>query len=349
MGDRSRVRVGLAGLGRFGMLHARILSSLPDVDIVVACDPDESARAAAAGVLPGTTFVPGVDDLLAHSELDAVMLITPEHLHEEHVSAAIARGVPVFVEKPLATSAAAARRLAAAARDAGVYLQVGYVLRFEAQHSWLADRIHHGELGDLVLLRAKRNCSRAWFEFYGDRAHSVHETIIHDIDLMLWLTRSSCASVYANERYLTGRRFPDATFATLRFADGTVGTLETSWLVPDGAPANVLTPEWSGTIDAELEVIGSAGSAQLSLLESGLRVWGAGAARHPETALWPEVHGAISGALRSEIQHFIERVSTASASTVTSVDHAVAGLEIAEAIIESSRTGNVVRLSGQHA
>ena len=340
----SQLRVGLAGLGRFGMLHARILASLPNVRVVAACDPAKASRVAASDVLPETEMLADVDQLLQRDDLDAVMLITPEPLHETQAAAAITRGLPTFVEKPLATSAAAARRVADQARSAGVYLQAGFVLRFESQHSWLAERVHAGELGQLVLLRAKRNCSRAWFSAYGDRAHSVHETVIHDIDLMLWLSRSRCESVYAVSRFLRGYRFPDATFATLRFADGTVGTLETSWLVPDAAPNNVLTPGWSGTIDAELEVIGSEATGQLRLLDSGLKLWSSGPPRHVETALWPEQFRTIGGALRTEVEHFLERVRTSTPSTVASVPDAVAGLEIAEAIIQSAATGHVVHL-----
>jgi myo-inositol 2-dehydrogenase / D-chiro-inositol 1-dehydrogenase len=78
-------------------------------------------------------------------------------------------------------------------------------------------------------------------EAYGDRAHSVFETIIHDIDLLLWFTGQRCEKVYAVQRHLSGHTFPNACFAMLQFDGGAVGLAETSWLVPDGAPANVLT------------------------------------------------------------------------------------------------------------
>jgi hypothetical protein len=50
---------------------------------------------------------------------------------------------------------------------------------------------------------------------------------------------------------------PDATFALIRFASGMVGLAESSWFVPDQALTNVITPQWGGTIDAELVIVGT--------------------------------------------------------------------------------------------
>jgi predicted dehydrogenase len=118
-------------------------------------------------------------------------------------------------------------------------------------------------------MRVKRNCPKSWFAIYGDRAHSVHETVIHDIDLLLWFLGNRCKKVYVVARHLTGHRFPDATVAILQFAGGAVATVETSWFVPERAPANVLPETWSGTIDAELEIVGTEQTARLRILESG--------------------------------------------------------------------------------
>ena len=104
----------------------------------------------------------------------------------------------------------------------------------------------------------------------------------------------------AVERHLSGLRYPDGCWALVEFASGAVGMLETSWLVPAGAPANVVTPTWRGTIDAEIEVIGDAGTSRIRLLDAPLSLWSEGFTAAPETGLWPEVSGSIGGALRDE-------------------------------------------------
>jgi predicted dehydrogenase len=341
-GGRRDIRIGLAGLGRFGTLHAAVLGRLPGARLAAVCDPvaAEVEAVAARHDVPGRFADYG--RMLAEAALDAVVLVTPEPLHAEQALAALARRLPVFLEKPLATTHAEGRRVVEAAAAAGVPVQVGYLLRFDVQHALLHREIAAGRFGPLVSLRAKRNVSRAWFADYGDRVHPVHETSIHDLDLLLWYAASPVERVYAVARNLSGRRYPDACFALLRFASGAVGYLETSWLVPAGAPANVLTPTWHGTIDAELEVVGTERSARLRLLDASLALWTPDLAAHPDAALWPELHGQIAGALREELAHFLARVRTGAPSPVVSLPDALEGLRVAEAIVESTETGREV-------
>ncbi len=346
LGDPARrdVNVGLAGLGRFGKLHAAVLGSLPSARLTAVCDPTEAELAAVADRYEVPGRYTDYERMLAEAPIDAVFVVTPEPFHAEQALAAIGRGLPVFLEKPLATTADEGRRVADAAEQAGVPVQVGFVLRFDVQHAHLKHQVATGRFGRLVSLRAKRNCSRSWFDAYGDRAHTIYETSIHDIDLLLWYAASPCTRVYAVQRNLSGLRYPDACFALLQFASGAVGMLETSWFVPAAAPANVLTPDWHGTIDAELEVVGAERSARLRMLDTGLAIWAPDLTAHPEAGLWPELHGQIAGALREEVAHFIGRVRAAPPSPVASLADAVAGLRIAEAIVASAETGREVVL-----
>ena len=338
------VRAGIAGLGRFGKLHAGVLERFPHVRIAAVCDPVRSEVEAAVARFPGAAAYADLDEMLSGSELDCLFLISPEQFHGAHARAAIASGLPTFLEKPLATTAAEGADIARLARDSGVFLQIGFVLRFETQHAYLKQEISSGKFGDLVTLRFKRNCSRAWFETYGDRAHSVHETIIHDFDLAVWYTGSRAKTVYAVERHISGLTFPDACVAIVLFENGSICTFDTSWLIPERAPANVLTETWHGTIDSELEIVGTRQSARLRTLDSSLQIWTDEVTKHPEPGLWPEVYGQIAGALREEDAHFIDCVQRGQPSTVTSVDDAVEGLRIAEAIIESAATGREITL-----
>jgi predicted dehydrogenase len=285
--------------------------------------------------------------MLDGSKLDAVFIVSPEPLHALQAMSALARGIAVFVEKPLAMTAAEGERVAAAAREAGAPLQVGFVLRFELQHALLKAEIARGALGQVVSVRTKRNVSKSWFPDYGDRAHPMHETAIHDIDLLLWYAQSRATRVQAVERYLSGMRYPDGCWALIEMENGVVGIIETSWFVPEGAPANVLTPTWRGTIDAELEVIGDAGTGRVRLLDAPLSFWTADYSAAPESGLWPELGGVVGGALRAELGHFIDRVRRGAAETTASVADAVAGLHIAEAVITSASSGAAVTLDAR--
>ncbi|MGI9254612.1 MAG: Gfo/Idh/MocA family protein, partial [Thermomicrobiales bacterium] len=279
----ANVRVGIAGLGRFGKLHAATLAGLPGVEVVAVCDPDASQvdlMRRRYGVQHGHG---SLEEMLAAGGLDAVFVVSPEQLHGGQAMQVIERGLPLFIEKPLAGSAEEGARIVAAAKAADVPLQLGFVVRFEAQHALLRAEIAAGHFGQIVSIRLKRNCSRAWFPDYANRIHTVYETSIHDIDLAIWLADSPCTTVYAVDRNYSGHTYPDACFAMLSFQSGTVAMIETSWFVPQGAPANVLTGSWHGTIDAELELIGVERTARFRLLDSGLAIWRDDLTHIPET------------------------------------------------------------------
>src|SRR5215213_10484016 len=272
MGSSGCVRVGLAGLGRFGKLHAAVLGEMASVELAAVCDPESDEVAAIATRFQGARGFADFEEMLDNTHLDAVFIVSPEPFHAEQALAALSRGIATFTEKPLAMTSSKGESVAAAAVVAGIPLQVGLVLRFDTQHALLKSEIARGALGQVVSLRAKRNTSKAWFADYGDRAHTVYETSIHDIDLLLWYASSPITRVQAIERHLSGLRYPDGCCALLEFASGAVGNLGTSLLVPAGAPANVVTPSWRGTIDAEIEIIGDVGSGRIRLLDAPLPV-----------------------------------------------------------------------------
>jgi predicted dehydrogenase len=101
------VRFGLAGLGAMGRNHLRVLSLRDDVQLAAIADPDPSALAAASHSTDAQLF----DEPLAmigEAELDALIVAAPTTGHLSLALAAIDRGLPVLVEKPLAASTAEA-------------------------------------------------------------------------------------------------------------------------------------------------------------------------------------------------------------------------------------------------
>jgi predicted dehydrogenase len=342
----SQLRVGLAGLGVFGQLHASILHHLPHARLAAICDvvPD---KVESTGRRFGVSKVyVDYDAMLEEVPLDAVFVVTDEASHAEMVQKAAGHGRHVFVEKPLSTSYARGREVVAAVDAAGVQLQVGYILRFEPRHALLKQQIAEGAFGRLATIRCKRNCSANWFRLFGHRVHPVHEAITHDVDLCLWYTGSRCREVYAVQRSLLGFEHPDVCVALLRFEDDTVAFVETSWLAPEGAP-DMVGYGWdiSGVIDAKLEIVGEDRTATLDFCTPALTIWGNERTQHPELTTWPVMHGQTVGALRDEIAHFVDAVLEGKPSRVASVADALEGLRIAEAIVASAEEGRPVALA----
>ena len=159
----SSLRIGLAGLGRFGQLHAGVLADLPGVALAALADTDPQRLAEVAERHGVTARYGDALELIADDSLDAVVLATPDEQHGHQARAALARGRHLFVEKPLAAAWQEAMDLQRLATQAGLILQTGLILRYESSHRWLQHQIAAGAFGDLVSIRARRNCSRTSF------------------------------------------------------------------------------------------------------------------------------------------------------------------------------------------
>ena len=125
-----------------------------------ACDPSAEARASVGAAASFATL----GELLDAPGVDAVYVATPNHLHAPQAVAAAAAGKHVLCEKPTATNAADAARMAAAAAAAGVLFATAYDQRFHAAHLTLRDLIAAGELGTITLVRIRYACwtGRDW-------------------------------------------------------------------------------------------------------------------------------------------------------------------------------------------
>jgi predicted dehydrogenase len=338
------LRVGLAGLGRFGRLHASVLASLPGVELTALADP-EPQRLRQAGERHGVkSLYTDALSLIAGERLDAVVLATPDEQHPEQTSAALEIGQHVFVEKPLAQGWRQAEELKKLATRRGRLLQVGMILRYETSHRWLHQQIREGRMGELVSIRCQRNCSRSSYSAIADHIHTVFRTLIHDLDLLLWFSRSRVTSVTALEVRRGDHLAPLGCFALLRLADGCVAQLESSWTVPEQAPANVLSDHWHGCIDAELAVVGTERTTKLRGLQSPLQIWSDRELQRPDTTLWPELGGQVSGALREELSDFCRCARAGRPSAIADLDQAVQTMRMAEALIESARQGRTLDL-----
>lgn len=343
------VAIGLVGAGRFARLHARALRDIPGCRIAAVCDPVPEALEAASRWTGDVPRYASLDELLGGTPVDALDVVSDEAAHGAQALAAVRRGLPVFVEKPLATTAAEAREIGHAAEAAGIPVCVGYVSRFDARYAMVHAAAEGGRLGRIVSVSARRGFSREWFAGFGARVHPVFESMIHDIDLALWYLGAPARRVYAQTLASSGdaQGVPDVLVATITTADGRLATLGSSWLVPASAPRNLpgdpLDPlELLGTIDAQLDVVGTQGTARVTL--DGGPLLSGDSGLDASAGLWPEVHGRVSGALRGELEHFLACARAGRPSTIVPVGEAVAAVEIAEAVVESAAQDRPVTL-----
>ncbi len=228
------VRVGFLGAGLIATFHSKMLrASGEDVAWAGVWDPEEARRdrfAAASGATPVGSEEAVLDGC------DAVYVCTWTSEHPRLVEAASSRGLPVFVEKPLATDLARARALTGAVVASGVTNQVGLVLRRAPVFTLLRALV--AEAGPVMavvfrddqFLPVQGSYASTW---RGDRERAgsgaLLEHSIHDLDLLEHVIGpiSSVSARSAGFHDLPG--IEDVVSATLTFAGGGVASLTSVW------------------------------------------------------------------------------------------------------------------------
>ncbi|MDX9759865.1 MAG: Gfo/Idh/MocA family oxidoreductase, partial [Bacteroidota bacterium] len=212
----SVLRMGVAGLGHLGSLHAKMLSTAEGATLAAVHDvnPDTAQRVADEY---GTRAAADLDDLLG--SVDALSIATPTTTHFDIAAEAIRRGIPVFLEKPITKTVQQARDLNALARAHGVIIQVGHIERFNPA----IVALDHYNIAPLFV----ESHRLAQFNPRGTDVAVVLDLMIHDIDIILSLVRSEVVSIDASGLAVVSDS-ADIANARLTFANGCVANITAS-------------------------------------------------------------------------------------------------------------------------
>jgi predicted dehydrogenase len=212
--------MAVIGCGHLGSIHARLLASRDDVDLVAVVDPVEDSRqraAASHGCLP----LAEPCDLIGR--VDAVVVAAPTGLHAAVALPLLEAGIDMLVEKPIAATVEDARAITIAARRFGRIVTVGHVERFNP--AW---RSAAARAGEVSYVEARRLTP---FTFRSLDVGVVYDLMIHDIDLVLSLDPGRLEHVEARGLVAAGGH-EDLVRARLTFASGFVADLSASRISP---------------------------------------------------------------------------------------------------------------------
>jgi len=222
------LRLGLAGLGYWGPNLARNLDDLPGSRLAWLSDRDEAHLERYAARYPKARTTTSFDDLLADEELEAVVIATPVVTHHELAQRALLAGKHVFVEKPLATTAADAEELVALAQERNLVLMPGHLLLYHPGIAKLKELVDSGELGHILCI-------------YGNRVNLGQirrdENVLwslgaHDLSVILHLVGEEPVECWARGESFLTEGIEDVAFCYLRFPSGVVAHMHLSWLDP---------------------------------------------------------------------------------------------------------------------
>jgi myo-inositol 2-dehydrogenase / D-chiro-inositol 1-dehydrogenase len=329
------MRIGVAGVGRIGTMHATNLAGLDGVSQLLLFDVLEGrAEQLAAKLGSATKIVASLDELLASS--DAVLVTTPTNTHPEMVRHCIASSRPTFCEKPIATDLSEMRRLIDDVERSGMEVVVGFQRRFDPATSELHRRIRAGEVGTIYLVRSLGLDAQPPDFGYLPTSGGIHrDLLIHDLDAVPWLVGEPVVEVYASGAVLVHEAFANAddidnTAVLLRFANGAHALMAGGRHNPRG-------------YDCRIEVFGSKDSLAVGLdprtpiesLEPDGPV--------PSKDAYPGFPERFRRAYLNELKTFIE-VASGRAANPSPVRDSLVSLRLAEACEASRRSGTPVQL-----
>lgn len=334
------ITMGVIGAaGHMGRRYVNILTRHPGVSLVAVSDVDNAGLSA----LDIPSVVQRYHDyevMLERHRLDGVVIATPDELHRAPCEAALRSRCHVLVEKPLAQTVQDAEAIVRAGRASDRILLVGHLLRFDPRYTQAFDAVAAGEVGEIVYMTARRNdFIRNAYRIKG-RTSPLFFLGIHDLDVFQWFLQERATRVSGLKvtKHLQELNVEDAVLARLEFPSGAAATLEVSWLLPDSM----------GKSDAQLEVVGRQGSLFIDAYFTGLRIHGSTGWRQPDSIYAPTIRGGVEGALRTEVDHFLDCIRGRTTPVITA-EEAAAAVRVAVSALESADREGIPVALPEHA
>lgn len=347
---RPPVRLIIVGFGLVGRRHAEAIRLCPGAEIAAVVETDAEARRAAGD--QGLSTFADLGDCLDADPAEGCILSTPNTVHVEQAMMCIAHGVPVLIEKPIATRSKDAEAVIAAAQAANIPLLVGHHRRHNPLIQRAKSIIDAGQIG--IVRAVQATC---WFYKPDDYfeaadwrrrqgAGPVAVNLVHDVDLIRHLCGEISSVRAAASPSARGYDNEDVASALLEFDNGAIGTITVSDSIVAPWSWEMTSREYP-VYPATSENCYMIGGSHGSLSVPDLRLWHYGnGARHWWSALsTTTAKRETTDPLVNQIRNFAA-VIRGEAEPVVSGEEGTRTLKVIEAIQHSAATGERVDLAG---
>jgi scyllo-inositol 2-dehydrogenase (NAD+) len=331
----TRLQVGLLGAGRLGRVYARDLAGrIPETRLVAVADPAGALAQEVAAEYDVPRHYIDPMALIDDGTVEAIVIVTPTHVHREQVIAAAARKKPTFCEKPPALSLDEVMEMQQAVNQSGMFFQMGFMRRFDAGYAAAKQQIGQGRIGmPLVFKATSRDPFRPSLEYANPRSSGgmLIDMGIHDFDLARWFmgdvrTVSAIGATLAYPELETVGDIDNA-IATLTFTSGKLGVVD-------------LTRSGIYGYDISTEILGLEGTIRIGYL------------RETPITILTKAHGVshdtvpyfmerFRDAYTNQLQNFAQNVLQGREPPVT-IDDGFEALRIGVAATRAQQTGAAV-------
>lgn len=336
------MKFALIGAGRAGLIHARNLARrIPTTELAAVCDSNPKMLQDVADELGVAKRYTDYRQATTDKEIDAVVIVTPTFLHRDIACAAAENGKHIFLEKPMAVTAAECDDITRAAERAKVKLQIGFMRRFDEGFLNAKEILDSGEMGRIIKIKSTGRGPGLPSPWMYDLAKSngiIAEVNSHDMDSLRWFTGSEAVRVYAeagnfqcHDARAKHPDFYDNVIANFRFGDGAIGEVDGTCPCRYG-------------YDARVEILCEQGMLLVGhVAQQGVtRISVDGQVVDRAVKSWRNL---FKDAYLAEMEHFVECVEQDKEPSVTGQDGRKA-VEMVVAVNQSLKTGMPVQIAG---
>ncbi len=309
----TKINVGVIGAGRIGKLHAEHLAyRVPDAHIIAIADVFLEAAEKCAANLQIPSAVKDHREIMENPDIEAVIICSSTDTHAQMIEEAAAAGKHIFCEKPIDFDLARIDRALEAVDRAGVKLQVGFNRRFDPNFKRVREMVAAGTIGAPHILRiTSRDPGPPPIEYIKVSGGIFLDMTIHDFDMARYLIGSDVTEIYAAGGVMVDPEIGkagdiDTAVITLRFENGTIGTIDNSRKAVYG-------------YDQRVEVFGSEGMVAVSNNTPDTAVHSNADGVHSSLPLFFFVERYTDSYI-AEMQAFIECIQHDKTPPVTGID-----------------------------
>ncbi len=335
-----KLRVGIAGLGRLGKVHAgNIAYKIPNAELAAACSIVPEELEYAKNELGVTDVYGDYREMLAKADLDAVAIVTTSSEHCWQIEAALDAGKHVFSEKPLGVDVSQCKLAEAAVeRHPDRTFMLGFMRRYDKSYAYAKQKVDEGAIGTPYLVKATGIDPEVQVQgairFAKTSGGIFLDMAIHDIDLMRWFLGSEATEVYAMGATFKHPEFKEAGddetgIAVYKFENGAMGMVHVGRTAPHG-------------YHVETEIVGTEGTIRISdVPEKNLaKLYNASGVCTECVQSFPE---RFAQAYLAEMEEFVN-CALAGKQTGTSVYDGTKSTLVGYATTQSWKTGQIVKI-----
>lgn len=334
------IKIGVAGLGRLGITHAKnIAYKIKNVELTAICDSDNKNLLKYKQQLNVEYGYASFPEMLENKELNAIAIITPSAFHCEQIEQSLEAGFHVFCEKPLGVNLEDSTKAKRAVSDhPDKVFMLGFMRRYDPSYQYAKKKVDNGEIGQPILFRSYSvdpiSSIDSVLSYIPHSAGQFVDMAVHDIDLARWFLKSEPKSIYAIGGCFAYPEFGeygdgDNVTALMQFENNAMAFFLAGRTAPHG-------------YNVETEIIGTKSTLRIgSVPQKNLVeiIDKNGVTKECSQSF----HERFEDAFKNEMQEFVDCILENRKPEVN-VDDGVQSLKIAELATKSFKTNSLIKL-----